>query len=155
MTNTPIIPPTDQWLAVTDNRWAKLVHCTRTKGGRWHAEEVGIIQSGWEEHQNRDTPPSPGKKPEHSAGWAHKKEEETKRFAKEVAAWLEKQGHDRKITHFSVFAPDHFLGPLRANWSARLKPMIADQALDLTHLKVSELVDHPKVALILAKALNP
>ncbi len=150
-----IIPATDQWLAVTDNRWAKLIHCTRTNGGRWHAEEVETIQSGWEQHTNRQVPPTTGTKPEHSSGWAHKKEEETKRFSSEVAAWLEKLARDRKISHFSVFAPDHFMGPLRASWSARLKPMIAEQAVDLTHLKASELVEHPKVALILAKALNP
>lgn len=149
------IPPTDQWLAVTDNRWAKLVQCTRTKGGRWHAEEVETIQSGWEKHQNRQEPPAKGEKPEHAPGWAHKKEEETKRFSHEVAAWLEKLSHDRNISHFSVFAPDHFLGPLRTSWSARLKPMVAEQAVDLTHLKVAELVDHPKVAMILARALNP
>src|SRR5690349_5613661 len=80
------------WIAATDNRWGRLFRCYRTPTGGWHAEEPATIRSTWEEHRDRHeaTPagaPDAGP-PQHIPSLAHKKEEETRRFAHEVAAWL-------------------------------------------------------------------
>ncbi len=139
------------WIAVMDNRWARLVRCQRNSGGRWHGEEVETLRSGWEQHHERHDPALPDRTPrpavpERAPGWAHKKEEETKRFTHEIASWLEKRAHEHAMHELWVFAPDHFLGPLRASWSAKLRPIIRDHAADLTHLSAAELTEHPAIA---------
>jgi protein required for attachment to host cells len=148
-----------RWIALTDNRWGRLVRFQLTKEGRWHAEEVATVRSEWEEHQDRfdqsgqSNAVAKANAPDHAAhghSWGHKKEEETKRFAHEIAAWLDRQSAELKIQHLAVFAPDHFLGPLRASWSKRLLPLLTEHAADLTHLKPALLGEHPTVAKILA-----
>jgi protein required for attachment to host cells len=156
--NAQPFPP--RWIAVTDNRWARLVRCQRTEpepAGRWHADEFETIRTTWDEHQPRHEPALPdgapkADDPDHAPGWAHKKEEETRRFAHEVAAWLDRRSAALAIRHISVFAPDHFLGPLRLSWSPRLRPLLTEHAGELTHLRPPELLEHPTIAGILASA---
>jgi protein required for attachment to host cells len=120
------------WIAVTDNRWGRLFRCHRTPTGGWRAEEPETIRSAWEEHRDGHGAPPPGAPdagpPQHMPSLAHKKEEETRRFAHEVAAWLEARTRERGIDHLTVFAPDHFLGPLRASWPPRLRPLVTEHA---------------------------
>ena len=150
-------PDTTHWIAVTDNRWARLIRFQPTEAGRWHAEEVQVIRSDWEPHQDRHEKAEPtqtlANTPEHARhghSWGHKKEEETKRFAKVVAAWLDERASDLRIAKLDVFAPDHFLGPLRKSWPKKLATLITEHDLDLTHLKPSEFLENPTVASILA-----
>ena len=148
-----------RWIALTDNRWGRLVRFQKTREGRWHADEVQTIRCEWEEHQDRRdraeqaNAAAKSRAPEHSMhGHApgHRKEEETRRFAHEVGAWLDRQASELKIEQLAVFAPDHFMGPLRASWPKRLLPLLTEHAADLTHLSPSQLIEHPTVAGILA-----
>ncbi len=145
------------WIVTSDNRWARLVRCRLNSGGRWHAEEIETLRSDWEPHHERHDPALPDRTPrpavpERAPGWAHKKEEQTKRFAHQVAEWLQRHAHERAMRELWVFAPDHALGPLRAAWSASLRPIIHDHPADLTHLTPAKLTEHPAIAPILEAA---
>jgi broad specificity phosphatase PhoE len=135
---------------VTDNRWARLVRFSTAAQASWRAEEVEALRSEWEEHHERNDPLMPdrnprGDVPEHFPGWAHKKEEETRRFAHRVTVWLERLARQWQIGTILVFAPDHFLGPLRSSWSPPLHSIVSEHAADLTHFELQRLIDHPAV----------
>ncbi len=149
--------PSTRWVLVTDNRWARLVRLTKSAPTGWHADELKTMRSEWEEHHERHDQLLPdrnprGDVPEHFPGWAHKKEEETRRFAHQVAAWLERLAGELEITKIAVFAPDHFLGPLRASWSPRIRSLVTEHAADLTHLRPQQLLEHPAIVPLLSPA---
>jgi hypothetical protein len=84
-------------------------------------------------------------------------EEEHRRFARDVTAWLAQDLKEVNANHITVFAPPQFLGLLR-NELGRTPPSPAAHVDlregELTHLRPSELAGHPAVLAVMKEPLG-
>jgi len=114
-------------IALVDNRVAKLLIAQPTQGSALDLREIASISNehAGEHQRNRpDMAKGPGKRSAeggsgvvggpHMVNDAHgTEEEETRRFAREVAAWLADRSERTDGQRLHVFASRNFLGELR------------------------------------------
>jgi protein required for attachment to host cells len=134
------------WLVIADNRRTRLLQGSLTAAGSPHLEESGEIDNAWEEREHGRPGLRMGAKSTQSyPAVTHEKEEEERRYAGQVATWLDKEAVARQIDAFVVFAPDRLLGTLRKTWSPKLRGMTKERHGDFAHLTIGELTAHPAI----------
>jgi protein required for attachment to host cells len=140
-------PSAATWILVADSKRARLLRGGLTPQSRPHLEEVASLESTWVDH-DRGRPSilaGTGKNPRPMASRGHEDEEEIRHFARELAAWLERQLAAHQIAGCVVFAEVRFLGALRKEIPSRLEGILTEHAGDLTHLSAGELARHPAI----------
>lgn len=117
--------------------WSRLKTGTRpsttTGGPSWRAVPSGAGR--WLGRGARAAP--------HFIAAGHAEEEEQRRFAQEVATWLDGTRHNPGAGRVALFAPARFLGLLRPQITAQRA--IATHEGELAHLRAQELAVHPAV----------
>lgn len=152
--------PFQHWIATTDNRRAALLSCRGTPGGELALDRVRSLENSHEGEHSRGRPSmiggseragsaraSSGSAAPHFTSRGHEEEEEHRRFAREVAAWLDRSGAELKCERITVFAPARLLGMLRDlmghHPSLRAKADLVEG--ELAQLQPTELAAHPAV----------
>ncbi len=160
------------WFAVVDERHARLLRLELAFGDRPHVDEEARLETEWEDEHQHCRPamlgrasaglapgPGPGAGPRPSyASRGHEKEEERKRFARDIRGWLDTEGRRRGLAVVTVFAAPRVFGDLRTLVdSATIAagdasagdpgrgPAIDLHELELTRLRPDELARHPAV----------
>lgn len=145
------------WIVTADNRRASLFSCRKTPGGELNVEHVRTLENAHENEHEHHRPSSlggaerrgtktraVGSAAPHSASPGHAVDEEQRRFAHEVAGWLDRASKELSVEGVAVFAAPHLLGLLR---SQKGKIGATTELLEgeLTHLRPHELAEHPAV----------
>jgi protein required for attachment to host cells len=149
--------PHEHLIVTADERKATLFACTTVPGGRWHVASLRSIENKWEDYHEKHRPSALGRGPsasaaQHFASVKHEPEEEHRRFAREVGAWLKSEASRASAPHLSVFAAPRFLGLLRAELAGvRGRPEVELHEGELTRLQPHELATHPAIV----RALEP
>jgi protein required for attachment to host cells len=137
----------ETWILVADAKRARLLRGALTPQARVHLEEAATLETSWIEHdRGRPAILAGGKGPRPVASIGHEDEEGLRHFARELAAWLERQLAAHHVEDCVVFAPARFLGALRKQVPPRLHASLSEHAGELTHLTPGELARHPAVA---------
>ena len=140
---------TERWIFVVDAGRGRLLRGTTVPPGRFHLEEDGTIENGWEEHQHGRPSPRAGKAGHSYASQGHEDEEMLQRFARNVADWLDVRTRERSIDRLALFAPPRFLGALRQTCPAQLAERISEHEGDLGYMTAGELARHQAVTKVL------
>ena len=133
------------WVLLADARHGRLLCCGVTPQGRCHVDECDSIQNDWAGH---DHPRSgPFRKPTGASYGIEDDEvrEPTKRFARQVVAWLHHKMAEHEIEHIVILAPPHFLGALRDEQSTGLASKAVEHRGELVNVPTSELAIHPVI----------
>lgn len=134
--------------AAVDERKARLFSCTRTSGGALHVEELAAMRSAWEDSHERGRPSvlkrGPASFPPQEVDNGRSASEETRHFAKDVAAWLREHAVESGEEPLIVFSAPRFLGVLRAT-APDLNGFARFVEGELTPLRPSELAEHPMI----------
>ncbi len=141
--------PTTRWMVTADVRRARLLSLRELPDGRWRAEEHGALESRWEDFHEHGRPSALGRGPvasasQHFASIGHEPEEQRRRFARDVMAWLVSNSEQLSIDQVNVFAPPGMLGTLREEVVSG-PVRIALLEGELTRLSPHELEAHPAV----------
>src|SRR5690606_30780203 len=67
------------------------------------------------------------------------------RFAKDLAAWIEKKVKEHRIPMIEIFAPPKLWGDLRKATPARLREQLREHTADLRSMPLSDLAKHPAI----------
>ncbi|MCP3905870.1 MAG: host attachment protein [Planctomycetes bacterium] len=130
------------WVGILDQRKGRIVRIRPVPEGRYRCEEHGSIESPWEEHEHGRPSSRSGKMGHSYASQGHEHEEMMRRFAREVAEWLNQSVQHLNIDVLNVFSPARFLGELRQTCPARLARRLEMREGDLTFLNDGDLVHH-------------
>ncbi len=101
------------WAVLADETRAKLLHCGPSPNGSPHVDQIDTFETTWEGHQHGRPSPLKAKNGHTHAAPGHEKEEARRRFAQELANWLDKQIARHDIDHLAIFGPSRFLSALR------------------------------------------
>lgn len=141
------------WIVTSDERRAAMFSCRKVHGGRWHVEPHSSLENRWEDSHEHHRPSALGRGPsanaaQHFASTGHADEEEHRRFAREVEAWLAHAIKALGLTLVSVFAAPRFLGLLRED-HAKLGGIVELHGGEFTRLRAQELAEHPAIRAVL------
>ena len=135
------------WLFLVNGSLGRLLLANPSRPrGRYHIEQIDLIETAWEAHEHGRPSPRGGKDAHRYASRGHEDQEMTKRFARDVARWLESQIEQRKIERVSVFAPPRFLGAMRQVCPAALAARIDEHEGDLGYMAPADLLNHPTIS---------
>jgi protein required for attachment to host cells len=140
---------TKTWIFIVDNGRGRLLKGAPAPRGRFHLELDDSIENKWEEHQRGRPSPLTGKDGRSYASVGHEDEEMMRRFARDVAGWLEEKTRRLDIDRLALFAPPRFLGALRQAWSPRLALCVDEFEGDLGYMGPGDLVRHRAIARLL------
>lgn len=138
-----------KWIFVVDSGRGRLLRGSSVPPGRPHLEEDESIENTWEEHEHGRPSPRVGKAGHSYASRGHEDEEMMHRFAKDVAAWLERKAKQNNIQNLSLFAPPRFLGALRQAYSPHLSARITEHEGDLGYMSAGDLARHRVISRLL------
>ena len=142
---TPMILRNVAWVLLADGRHGRLVCCGVTPQGRCHVDECDSIQNDWPGHDHpRSSPLWKG------TGVSYGIEDDevrepTRRFSRQVVAWLHCKMAEYEIEQVVILAPPHFLGVLRDEPSADLAGKAIERKGELMNVPTSELAKHPTI----------
>jgi len=125
------------WFALADAEHCRLLCCRLTKQGTQHVDEYGAFENTLSEQEH--------KRPMSQDGMTHDVEEEERRFAGEIVAWLQERTKEHEIDHLVIFAPPRMLGVLRKVPPGLLKGQLEEFKGDLMRLEAGQLAEHPMV----------
>ncbi|MHC4128268.1 MAG: host attachment protein [Planctomycetota bacterium] len=137
------------WIFIVDNGRGRLLKGAPAPRGRFHLELDDSIENTWEEHQRGRPSPRAGKERRSYASVGHEDEEMMRRFARDVAGWLDEKTRRLGIDRLALFAPPRFLGALRQAWSPRLALRVDEFEGDLGYMGAGDLVRHRAIARLL------
>ena len=137
------------WIFIVDSGKGRLLKGAPVPGGRFHLEQNDSIENTWEQHQRGRPSSRTGREGHSYASYGHEDEEMMKRFARDVAEWLEKKTSSLGIDRLALFAPPRFLGALRQAWSPRLALRVTEYEGDLGYMGPGDLVHHRSIAELL------
>lgn len=136
-----------QWVLVADLEGGKLLECTRKPPQGWcHLEEMDAIDNDWESHDlggKKAARVSPGGSTYQNP--VTQVADRRKRFAKDLAVWLEKKVKQHNIPMVEIFAPPKLRGDLRKATTARLRDRVREHDADLRSMPLSDLAKHPAI----------
>jgi hypothetical protein len=139
--------PGTHWFVTADGRRAALFSCHAVPGGRLHVDPLRHVENAHEAEHEHHRPLALGRGPsanaaQHFAGHGHADEEEQRRFAREVAAWLGDATRELRLDRVEVFAASRFLGLLRDEMGD-LGGKAGLREGELAQLEPGELAEHP------------
>jgi protein required for attachment to host cells len=137
---------TQRWAIVADERSARLISVERTPMDSVQVEEHATLENTQTEHQHSRPSPLASKDGHTHAANPHEEETLRKRFAKELAGWVEKQGQKHGIERIDLFAPAKLMGNLRGEWSPDAP--VNNQSmhkLEIAHLSAGQLSRHDAI----------
>lgn len=148
-----------QLLALIDERVARLVRVERRPRDRIGAVELDSIDNRWlDYHEHRrpdqlDQTPGPAGAVPHfvsSSGTDNEKDEERRRFARDIEPWLAGccAAEDQTPGDVRAFVSTSMLSPLRRELE-RHNAKVQVNELDLAHLALDKLAEHPAVRQLL------
>jgi protein required for attachment to host cells len=170
------VPDPVGWFAVVDERHARLLRLDVVVGDRPHVAEEARLETIWEDEHQHGRPamlgrtpaglgpgPGPGSGPRPSfASRGHEREEERRRFARDIHQWLDAEGRRRGLARITVFAAPRVFGDLRslvdpatiaagdaAAGDPGRGPAFRLRELELTRLHDDELARHPEIRAML------
>lgn len=142
-------------LVTVDERIARLYEAKPRRDKAVDLREVQTLQNRHENEHERGRPDmmaGPGKRSAaaglgadggpHFVNVADSGEEESRRFAREVARWLAEQAEHANGGRLVVFSAARFLGLLRDEVKAPLATRIEYKAIELAQMPISELREH-------------
>lgn len=161
--------PRRHWIVTTDSRRASLFSCEKTPGGELHLTQVRSIENTHEAEHERHRPDSMGGAERrgsmtssgaaaapHNVAQGHTEEEEHRRFAREVGAWLGGVAKEVGDGRVSIFAPARLLGLLRSEFPTVAGGAAPDfREAELNHLRPGELALHPAVLEAVTRGAAP
>jgi hypothetical protein len=134
---------------VVDARRARRLRLSRTARGSLHVAELEQLEEHWDEKQHH-RPYMLAAHGRSFAGTSHEKEERLQRFARELAAWLERGAPVEGP--LPVLCSPPMLGALRTEASAALLARLDLRETDLGWLNLDELARHPAITALLPPA---
>ena len=132
------------WFALADAEHCRLLCCRLTPQGTRHVEEQGTLDNTWPGQEHA--------RPMSQAGATHDIEEAERRFAGEIAGWLQKQAEVHAMDHLVIFAPPRMLGVLRKAAFGALRGDLEEIKGDLMRLAAGQLAEHPMVGRLVSAA---
>jgi len=133
------------WFLVVDGGCGRLMQCMVVPPGRLHVEERAVLDNPTIGLEHGRPSSLKGKSGNSYASRGHEAEEELHRFAKKIAAWLDREIARFAIVELAVFCTPRLLGELRKVWGSELEQRIRIRQADLTSLSPAELARHPAV----------
>jgi len=131
------------WFMVASHSKARLMKGELTPVGRCHVqEEASLEHEGLGKELHR---PSSRMGRSGSTQESHLQEESVARFAKTVAAHLEKMMSQKGIDNVKLFAPPRMMGALKKAVTGRVASKVKHHQADLAHLDGSALAKYPAV----------
>ena len=137
--------PRWQWALLADASRAKLLHCGPSSGGSPHVKHVDAIEASWEGHERGRPSPLKGRGGNTYAAGGHEAEEDRRRFAQELAQWLQSRLQQHGIDQLTVFGPPKFVGALRRACPHTLADRLSAQTVELINLSNPQLHQHPAI----------
>lgn len=125
------------WFALTDAKTCRLLSYSLTRRGKHHVDEYDAFENTLPEQEHA--------RPMTNAGTTHNVEDNERRFAGEIVAWLQKRADQYEIDRLVIFAPPRMLGVLRMAPLGSLKGHVEELKGDLMRLNAGQLADHPMV----------
>lgn len=151
-------------IVLADGRRASMFACGRTPLGGVQLERVATLtnQHGAEHEPGRPVPGGgaewSGPRSRSGLGAApqavavgHSREDERRRFAREVVRWLAEFRDKADVGRVTLFAPPRVLAMLRAEGAERDEWLVLREG-DLAHLRLTELATHPALRPLIAGA---
>ena len=133
------------WFFVVDGGCGRLMQSIVVPPGRLRVEQHGTLSNRSLGLEHVRPSSLKGKSGNSYASGGHEAEEEIHRFAKEVAAWLEREIDRHDIEDLTVFFSPRLLGELRKVFNPNLEHRVRTQQADLTSLTPSGLARHPAI----------
>lgn len=140
----------ERWIATVDARRARMFRCHPTRQHAWRLEEAEVaLRNPWEQAHERGRPnympKGPQAGPHHAATEGRQEEEGQRRFAKDVAGWLD--AHLKNVSQVPVvcFGPAKFLGSVRDALPRHALTSVVFRDLELSQMQPSQLAQHPAV----------
>lgn len=140
----------DRWIATVDSRRARMFRCRPTEQHGWRLEEAEVaLRNPWEDAHERGRPSylpkAPQAGPQTSAGEDRQEEEAQRRFARNVASWID--GSLRKVENppLVCFCPAKILGEIRDSLPQQSRSQVRFCQLELSKLHPAQLAEHPAV----------
>lgn len=133
------------WFFVADGGSGKLYRTIVVPPGRRHLQQHGTIRNEVPASERGRPSALRGKNGNSYASVGHDAEEDLHRFAKEVAAWLDRKLEQHAVAELTVFCAPRFLGELRRVWCPSAERRVTLRQGDLTSFEASALVHHPAV----------
>jgi len=145
--------PKGHWFVIADAGEARLWCGNVVPPGRYHVVSMAHIAPEAMDHEHGRPSPRTGKTGD--TAQSHESEEQWRRCAKQVAAWVEDQMDQRRLETVVLFASPRLLGALRATTGLIADPRVETHEADLTGLDSRALRDHPKIRHLLEPAPKP
>ena len=123
------------WFALADSGHCRLLSCRVTEPRAPHVQEHESLENCGPEQEHA--------RPASQGGATHHVEERERRFAGEIAEWLERRTEQHNITSLMVYAPARMLGALRKVRHRYMNSSVEARQGDLMRLSAGELALHP------------
>lgn len=138
--------PKEKWILVADSERARLLVGTLVAHGRIHLDEMTKLETTFVAGEHHRPSQLAGRGHSAHASFGHEHEEKLAHFARELAAWVEKELAARKVDSCALFAPARFLGALRKELKKPVAQKLSEHEGEITKLSPGHLVEHPAVA---------
>ena len=132
------------WFALADAEHCRLLCCRLTQQGTRHVDELGALDNTWPGQEHA--------RPMTQGGMTHDIEEAERRFAGEVANWLQEKAVAHVMDQLVIFAPPRMLGVLRKAAFGSLKGHLEEIKGDLMRLAAGQLAEHPMIGRLVPAA---
>jgi protein required for attachment to host cells len=149
--------PNEVWMLLADARQGRLLRCTESDDGRVRVEDRDSIANTLPSHEHQHSSPL-WKNATITFGMEDAEREDLRRFAREVAVWLQQRMDGLRIRRVHILASGRFLGALRKVRPAQLAGRHAlERKADLMHLSAGKLAKHPVIRqlMVSARSLGP
>lgn len=150
-----------QWIVIADRRAATVYACHASGDGKAWMERLKSVGGGHAPELQRGRPSllggaeragavaaSGAHAAPHAVAVEHADDEEDRRFAREIRAWLADARRARKMPRTTLFGPARFIGMLRKELGADAEA-IAIRDGEFAKLTLAELMRHPAVLEVL------
>lgn len=137
MSKTSVERRNHAWCALADAEHCRLLCCRLTQQGTQHVDEYGAFDNTLPEQEHM--------RPATGGGETHDVEENERRFAAEIAKWLQKQAKNCELDRLTIFATPRMLGVLRNTSFGVIKGGMKQIQGDLMRLNAGQLAEHPMI----------
>ncbi|MCZ6835026.1 MAG: host attachment protein [Planctomycetota bacterium] len=138
------------WICIVNQREGRLLRAREIPEHRHQLKLKARIENKWEEHEHGRPSPLAAKNGHTHSSYGHESETMRRRFAQDVADWLESNARTNGIDRVAVLAPSRFLAELKPRWSTRLQSHVEEYECGLGYLEEGELVQHPMIIRLLS-----